>query len=441
MTAWRVSLSVGLLLAAVSASRAQTCTLAEPIKPGDCVQNDIEMKLAGEMRFVGEDAKPVPVKLSAQGQHSFPERVLVVADGWAQKSARVYEKASATIRRGSDRSENGLRTSRKLIVAQRHKGQHLVYSPAGALSRSELEVVSEHFDTLVLAGLLPGKAIKVGDTWKLPNRVAAALCSIEGMTEHKLTGKLDRLTASQATFSVTGTAAGVWQGAQLKTTVEATGTFDLASKRITKLVWKQKDDRDQGPVSPASSLQMTVTLTRKAIEQPGSLADVALVSVPDNFTPPGPMTNLEYRDPKGRYALIHTRDWFLTAASAEHAILRLMDKEWIAQVTVTPWTRAKKGEHLSAEQFKTAMHETTGWRPDRELQAGEVGSQGGKWIYRLSVLGQLNGVNVLQNFYLVAAPGGEQVVLAFTLSPKMADKLGARDLSLATSIEVPAPKK
>jgi hypothetical protein len=440
MTAWRVSLTVGLVLAAVPALGAQTCTLTESLKPGDCFHYGIEMKLGGEMRFVSEDAKTVPVKLSAHGKHSFHERVLAVAGGLVQKSARVYEQASATIERGRDRSENGLRASRKLIVAQRHKDRYLVYSPAGAMSRSELEVVSEHFDTLTLVGLLPGKAVKVGETWKLPSPVAAALCSLEGMTEHKLTGKLEKVTAREAAFSVAGTAAGVWQGAQLRTTVEATGTFDLQAKRITALVWKQKDDRDQGPVSPASSLQMTVNVKRKAIDQPASLADVALVSVPQGFTPPGPMTNLEYRDPGDRYALIHSRDWFLTAASAEHAVLRLMDREWIAQVTVTPWTKAKKGEHLSAEQFKSAMNETTGWRPERELQAGEIPAQG-KWIYRLSQLGQLNGVSVLQNFYLVAAPTGEQVVLTFTLSPKMADKLGARDLSLAGSLEVPASKK
>jgi len=252
MTAWRVSLIVGLLLAAVSSGRAQTCTLAETLKPGDCFRYGIEMKLTGEMRYVGEDAKLVPVKMSAQGKHAFPERVLTVAGGVIQKSARVYDRAVATIQRGRDQSENGLRPSRKLIVAQRHKDQHLVYSPAGALTRSELEVVSEHFDTLLLTGVLPGKAVKVGDTWKLSSAAAAALCSIEGMTGHKLTGKLDRVTAKLAAFSIKGTAAGVWQGAQLKTSIDATGTFDLKTKRIIKLVWKQKDDRDQGPVSPAS---------------------------------------------------------------------------------------------------------------------------------------------------------------------------------------------
>ena len=35
---------------------------------------------------------------------------------------------------------------------------------------------------------------------------------------------------------------------------------------------------------------------------------------------------------------------------------------------------------------------------------------------------------------LVSGPEGDQVVLAFTMTPKQADRLGTRDLSLAGSI-------
>jgi hypothetical protein len=62
-------------------------------------------------------------------------------------------------------------------------------------------------------------------------------------------------------------------------------------------------------------------------------------------------------------------------------------------------------------------------------------------VYRLSVLGKMEGIEVLQNFYLVAAPSGQQLVLAFTLTRKQAEKLGARDLSLVGSIEMPAGEK
>jgi hypothetical protein len=87
------------------------------------------------------------------------------------------------------------------------------------------------------------------------------------------------------------------------------------------------------------------------------------------------------------------------------------------------------------------MAQTPGWEPEKELQASEVPVAEGLWAYRLSVMGKLDGVAVLQNFFLVAAPGGEQVVVTITMTPKQADKLGARDLTLVGGLGVPAAKK
>jgi hypothetical protein len=441
MRAGRVLGAVVFLLAAVPAGRAETYNLAEAVKAGDCFQLRLDMKLTGELR-VFKAGTTVPFKLGATGRHAFPERVLAVGTGGAvEKTARVYETAEAVIRVGDDRSERTLRPERRLVVAQRQKDQALVYSPAGALTRGELDLTAGHFDTLALPGVLPGKAVAVGDTWKVPSGVAQALCNFEGLTEHTLTGKLEGVRDRVATFSLTGTAAGIDLGAVVKLTVQATGRFDLPSRRLVALDWRQKDERGQGPASPATTVESTTTVSRRVIEQPAALSDVALVSVPSEEVP-APMLQLDYRDAKGRFALLHGREWHEVAATDEHVVLRLLDRgDFVAQVTLTPWTSAAPGKHLSPEEFKAAMNDTSGWRPEKELQAGEVPSGDGHWVYRFSVLGQLDGVSVLQNFYLVAGPGGEQVVLAFTLTPKQVDKLGARDLSLVGSLEVPAAAK
>ena len=75
---------------------------------------------------------------------------------------------------------------RRLVVAQRSKEVPLVYCPVGPLFRQELELTSEHFDTLHLVGLLPGKAVSDGETWKLSNPVVQALCNFEGLAEQDL---------------------------------------------------------------------------------------------------------------------------------------------------------------------------------------------------------------------------------------------------------------
>src|SRR5207249_12166761 len=101
----------------------------------------------------------------------------------------------------------------------------------GPFTREEVETVGEHFDTLALAGLLPGKAVAVGDTWKVGNPVAQALCLFEGLVENDLTGKLAEAKGGEAVVAVTGTARGIELGAQVKVTVTAAARFDLTQKR------------------------------------------------------------------------------------------------------------------------------------------------------------------------------------------------------------------
>jgi len=159
---------------------------------------------------------------------------------------------------------------------------------------------------------------------------------------------------------------------------------------------------------------------------------------------PPPLLALDYTDPKGRFNLSHGRDWQIVGQTDEHLVMRLMEQgDFVAQVTITPWTPDANGKHLSPDEFKEAMARTPGWEMEQELQVGEVPlpKDDDRWVYRVSALGKMDGLDVMQNFYLVAGPGGKQVVLLFTLTPKKAQKLADRDLSMACSIEFPGKKK
>jgi len=442
MGSWRVLGAIGCLLVAGTYSWGQSAPLSETVQPGDCFEVQLSMKLTGEMRIQKGDGL-VPLTMEAVSLHDFSERALQVSakTSLVEKSARVFDKAQAMIHVGSDKVEKALRPERKLIVAQRLRDGLMAYCPAGALTRAEMDLTSDHFDLQSVTGLLAGKTVAVGDTWKIPNAVAQNVCNFEGLTDHTLTGKLDEVTSQLATFSVSGVANGIDQGALVKLTIEAKGQFDLNTKRLVKLEWKQKDDRKAGPVSPEIVVQANTTLKRKPIEQPDTLSDPALVSVPPEPLPN--MVQLDFRDPKGRFDLLYPRDWQTVSQTEERLIMRLMDHgDFVAQVTITPWTKAGKGQHLSADDFKEAMNDTPVWEVEKELQAGEVPTDvKGRWVYRLSELGTLDGVAVLQNFYIIADPDGNQVVVAFTMTPKQADKLGARDLSLVGSMDVPGGLK
>jgi len=435
MSFWRNLSVVVVALIAAGPGKAQTYSLIESPKVGDCFHVHIDMVLSGELR-VNRDGKQVPLKLEALATHDFPERLLNVgADGQADKAARYYETAKATVTLDKDVTERSVRSERRLMVAERSNGRFLLYCPGGTLTRDELDLTGEHFDTLALTGLLPAKAVAVGDTWKLSNAVVQALCSFEGLTEQNIECKLEEVRDQAAHISVKGTSSGIDLGAQVKLIVDATCVFDLGSHKLTRIDWKQKDDREQGPVSPASSLHTTVGLTRNTVEQPSVLSDVALVSVPDGFGPPEPLTQLEYRDRKNGFVVQYGREWQTVSQNDEHVVLRLVDRgEFVSQVTLTPWTKAEEGKHLTPEEFRQAMSDTPGWQPEEEVQAGEVSGDKDKYIYRISSIGQLEGSKVMQNFYLVAGTDGRQLVLVFTLAPKQVDRLGTKDLMLAAGI-------
>jgi hypothetical protein len=438
MAQWWKWASTAVILFVIGSASAQTYSLSETPKAGDCFRFHLEMTLKGEIRVSGEK-KPASLPLQAHAEHDFPERILAVGlKGLPEKSARIYETAKAVITVGDDRVEHTLRADRRLQIAQRHNDQALTYAPAGPLTREELSLTSEHFDTLTLTGLLPQKEVEVGATWKVSDAAAQGLCSFEGLTAQELTCKLEKVEGGIAYVSLKGPASGIDLGAMVKLNVEAAYDYDLDQHRLTTLIWQQKDERDQGPASPASTEESTTKLTRKPIERPVSLSDVALVSVPDGFDPPGSMTQLYYRDPKSRFDLVYAREWLAVSQTNEHLVMRMLDRgDFVAQVTISPWSQARPGEHLSGEAFQQQMSKVPGWEQTDVLQVGEVPSDGGRWIFRVSALGQLEGVKVLQNFYLVAGPGGDQVVLAFTMTKAQAEKLATRDLALAGSIDFP----
>jgi len=444
MVSGRVLGVIGCLLTAAGACWAQSATLTEPIAAGDCFHVQMEMKLTGQMR-VSKAGDALSLKMEAEANHELRERVLILtAAGLVEKSARLYDKAVASITVGQDKMTKVLRPERKLIVAHRLRDGLLAYCPTAPLNRAELDVTSDNFDLLSIVGLLPGKEVAVGDTWKIAHATAQNVCNFEGLTGHTLTGKLQSVKDGVARFSVTGTADGIDLGALVKLTIDAQGEFDLKTKRLVRLEWSQKDDREAGPVSPATKVETRTLIKRKQIEPSADLSDAALVSIPEGgAAPPSALTQLEHRDVKDRFELTYGREWQIVSQSESRLIMRLMEHgDFIAQVQVTPWERAKKGKHLSVEEFRDAMNSTPGWELEKELQAGKVPSPvDGRTIIRLSLLGKLDGVAVMQNFYLVAIEDGQQVVVAFTLSPKQADKLGARDISLVTSMEVPAPPK
>ena len=415
-------------------------TLAEAPAAGECARYRVELDLAGKM-FIAQEGTKETVRLEAKARHVFSERTLTVADGLPARSARYYDDAVASAVVDTDKSSRTLPDDRRLVVAVRGSEGAFCFCPAGPLTRDELDLVTEHFNPQCLAGLLPGKAVNVNDTWTVSPAAAQAACQFDGLVKHALTGKLVSAADGKAKFTIEGTAEGIEHGAKVALTVTATGVFDVAAKRVTELSWKQKDDREQGPVAPASQVEATVTLVRTPLaEAPKALTDAELAAVPKGDVPPA-LTLLRHADPKGNYSLVYARDWHITGQTDQFLILRLLEKgEFVAQATVALWKKADAGKHTPAEDFKRAVNAAPGWTVARVLEDAETTTPDGRWLYRIAAEGKMEELPVVQCFHLLAGPQGDQAAVTFAMKPEKVKAVGTRDRELVNAITFPAKK-
>jgi hypothetical protein len=339
---------------------------------------------------------------------------------------------------GFDRTRNELSADRRLIVVRRASGP---FSPDGPLTREELELVAEHFDTLALGGLLPGRETKPGDTWVVDPETARQLCQFEAVIKAELAGKFAEVKDGLAVFTVAGTVEGIEEGARAKVTVSATGKYDLTAKRITELTWEQTDEREQGPASPASELKATLVLKRSAVAEPKELAAAARAKLPAEGAATESLTLLRYADADGRFRFDYARDWKVVGRTRDHLVLRLVEQgEFTAQATLAVWKKADPGKHADPEEFKKALGQIPGWEPQEVLADGALPVEAGRWLYRVTARGKQDGQPVVQAFYLLAGPRGDQVAVTVVAPAEKAGIVGTRDLALVKAIEFPGTK-
>jgi hypothetical protein len=413
---------------------AQPLNLTEKNTLGERANFAIDLELKGNLVVTLENGKQT-IPLEAKAKHRLAERCVAVTDGLPSTTARLYSEATVTASIATEKSNRTLPSDRRLILAKRNGDGLFCFSPNGPLTRDDLDLVTDHFNPQCLPGLLPGKVVNAGDTWTLTNATVQAACRFDATVKTTLAGKLTAVKDGIASFVINGNVEGLENGSKVAIEVAASGSFNIIAGHITSLTWKQKDEREQGPVNPASQLEATVTLKRdNATLELKELSDDALAGLPEKNLP-ARLTDLRFTDAKGRYQILHPREWHVTGQTDTHLVMRLLDRgELVAQATVTVWNKMEPGKHIQAEDFKKAAASAPGWTPGKTLFDHELPMPVGRWLYKLSIEGKMEETPVIQTFYLLAGPQGDQVAVTVTTKPEKVKTLGSRDMNLVNSI-------
>jgi hypothetical protein len=412
--------------------------LRESAQPAQSSHVLIEMSAEGQYRPTAPAGSPAPkpLDLKVETRFEFDERVLKLArDGQVERVVRHVLQAASAINGQIRPSASSLRPEVALLIASKRDGDVITYSPGGPLTGSELELVQAPGDPLTLSGLLPDRAVAVGDTWPIGNATARALSDYDAIASNTLNGRLEALDADSARVRLTGEIRGAARGGEGTITCDGTFTFNRRANRIDKFTLKRAEVRRAGPVEAGLDLKGTLKVERRSAELPPELSDPALTGIPTDDDVQ--RTLVTYSPPTESYSLLHDRDWHLFWDDARRSIFKRLDHgEVVAQCNLAVGPNAGKGKHQDPAQFRDDVKRALGNRFVQFLGEGEVeGAPGGWYRYKVGVQGREGDVGVVWYYYLVASPEGEQLLVTFTLGEAQVKQFGDQDLQLIGSLE------
>jgi hypothetical protein len=452
--------------AVVRANEAQEALdLREVLRAGSSTRVQIELKAQGLYRpglptAGGADGAqmPKPRELNVQTRLIMHERMVPVGPGGLVRASesgsarpsttgslavvRHVVQAAAAINGEVRPTAAALRPEVALLVAQkRDRGWPvIVFSPAGPLSWSELELVQGVGDPLALADLLPEKPVAAGDRWKVREAAAKAMSGYDTITSSNLEAVLESADESKARIRLKGRVEGSAFGGPGVIGCDGFATFDREALRLEHLDLNRVETRQAGPVEAGLDMKSTLIVTRRSAEPPEALSDSALAGVPLAHSRESEL--LRIIAPGGRATILADRNWHIFWEDARTAILKRLDGgQVIAQFNLMAGPQAGKGRHQDPAQFRDDIRRGLKDRFVQFLGAGEIGGRpDGGFRYRVGVQGREGDLGVIWYYYLLASPSGEQLLATFTLAVDHQKTFGDGDLDLIGSLRWLPPR-
>jgi hypothetical protein len=461
-------LALAPLLAGTPASAARepsgTIVLGESVVRGGSSQVRIELTANGLFRpgpdqnHAKDGAKmPKPLSIEVETRLIFYERVLDVIDdtagtptgekgsagdlrrGRARKVARHVIQAAAALNGEIRPKATSLRPEVAVLVAERRReeGPVVVVSPAGPLTRSELELVEVEGDPMALADLLPSAPVGLGRSWRVGKGAAVGISGYDTITANTLEATLESFDEARARVRLHGRVEGSLHGAPGLINCDGVVSFDRRMGWIERAEIHRNENRRAGPIEAGLDVKSTLTMTRRAADQsPKTLSDPELARYSMEVTPRSEML-VEY-GPGDRASFLHDRSWhvFWSRDPKLTVLKRLDGARVVAQCNLVAAPPAGRGRHQDSTQFRDEVRRVLGSRFVQYIGAGEIdGDPAGGYRYKVGVEGRERDLGVVWYYYLIASPGGDQLVVTFTLAAQDAQAFGDQDVAMMQTLQ------
>jgi hypothetical protein len=269
--------------------------------------------ISGELSTpVGKDKPPERIEITGRSSIDYIEKILPVdAKESDFKSLRVYDKIDFRKTAGDRTDESTLRPAvRRLVIMK--KGAHKApFSPDGPLLWSEIDLLRTDVVVPALAGLLPAKAVHLGENWNASAAAVAELTDLEKVEKGELVCTLDKVLTSGprkvAQVSLSGILVGINEDGPTRQKLSGRLLVDLSAQCITFLkvdgehILLDADGKDVGKVTGVFELNRT------PLAGDSVLADTKLKEM--DLTPSAENTRLLHDSSETGVRFIHHRNW------------------------------------------------------------------------------------------------------------------------------------
>ena len=417
----------------VPASRAEdapaTYLLQSGRQAGQIDRVVIVVKVAGErLERASNGVHRAP--LSGVGNLSYDEKILELAATPAghSRSIRYYDAAKAVFKVGDAGDQQTLRPERRLIGVDVEADKCTLFSPQGALTSDELDLIDVSDNSLLLDCLLPERPVAVGQKWEPADQDLRRILQLDEVRRSDVECVLKEVTPELARIVISGRLSGTVHGVPCQHELKAKCRFDRKRNRIDWLAMLIDDKRDISDVEPGLDVLTTVNICISPRGQSEWLTPRALAEAP--LKPAAELCRLLCQPADAAWQLTHERCWHLVDSHRELAALRMMvNGADLAQCNVSSLPTIAPERLPTLEQFQEEVRTALGKSFGQFVEAAQFPSETSDRVYRVVVKGEYRDVPCQWYYYLVADRHGRQVALVFTVQEQNVeafDKAGDR---------------
>jgi hypothetical protein len=389
--------TVLLVLAVTGLSRADDAVALQEKYTADYQYHvRVHVDLSGSLQ-VPADKENTTKRLNVSGDSviEYDERVLTLTkDGEVGKTARMFRDVTLQRTVGERKQEASLRNEVKRMVLLRRDNLKVPFSPDGALTWGEIDLVRTDVFVPALKGLFPEQPVRRGDKWKATKAAVQALTDMLTIDDGDLQCTFDQVQQLEkrrvARVAFSGTIRGTNEDGPNKQQLDGYLYFDLETNHLSYLslrgvhILPDKDGKEAGRLEGRFVLSRQVNTHCKELSDEG-LKGVGLEPTEDN-------TRLLYDNPDLGVKFQYPRRW----RASERA----------NQVTLD--TAGGNGLLVSVEQLAnvpTGAQFLAEARRDLEAMKAKVSRAGAVRVVQEKPL--------LEEFSLDAEVGGQKVVLQY----------------------------